>query len=197
VETTILQDRVPSHDTGTHLPAGKWGYDLSHSKLGFSISHFGISETEGRFTKFEGTVYSDKPDFSDAAIELIIDAASINTEDAPRDNHLRSAEFFDTARFPSIIFRSRSIDPAGEHRYRITGDIEMHGITREIILYADYRGTVEDPFNNTKAGFIIQGAIDRTKFGLTWNGVLAAGGLLVGNMVNFSINIELVKNKQA
>jgi polyisoprenoid-binding protein YceI len=193
VETTILKDRVPSDGTGTHLPAGKWGYDLSHSKLGFTISHFGISETEGRFTKFDGQVYSDKPDFSDAAIELIIDVASINTEDTQRDNHLRSADFFDVAQFPSIIFKSNAIAPAGDNRYKVTGNIQMHGITREIILDVVYRGTVEDPFNNTKAGFIINGEVDRTEFGLTWNGVLAAGGLLVGNTVYFSINIELVK----
>ena len=197
METSILKDRVPSNGTGAHLPAGKWGYDLSHSKLGFTISHFGISETEGRFTKFEGQVYSDKPDFSDAAIELIIDVSSINTEDTQRDNHLRSADFFDAAQFPSIIFKSRAIAPTGDNRYQLTGDIQMHGVTREIILHVVYRGTVEDPFNNTKAGFIISGEVDRTKFGLTWNGVLAAGGLLVGNTVNFSINIELVKNKPA
>jgi polyisoprenoid-binding protein YceI len=195
VETTIRQDRVRSSEADTHPPTGKWGYDLSHSKLGFTISHFGISETEGRFTKFDGHVYSDKPDFSDAVIELIIEAASINTEDGPRDNHLRSADFFDVAQFPSIVFKSRAIAFAGEYRYQLTGDIQMHGVTREITLYVVYRGTVDDPFNNTKAGFLINGAIDRTQFGLTWNGVLAAGGLLVGNTVNFSINIELVKIK--
>ena len=193
MRTTILQDPVPFEGTATKLPAGKWGYDLSHSKLGFSISHFGISETEGRFTKFDGQVYSDRTDFSDAEIELVIDVASINTEDPQRDNHLRSAEFFDAEKFPSIIFKSRTIEPAGEHRYKLHGDIQMHGVTRELSLDVIYRGTVDDPFNNTKAGFILNGEIDRTKFGLTWNGVLAAGGLLVGNMVNLSINIELIK----
>jgi len=193
VSTTILREPVPSSGTETQRPAGKWGYDLSHSKLGFTISHFGISETEGRFTKFDGNVYSGRTDFSDAEIELVIDVASINTEDPQRDNHLRSAEFFDAEKFPSIIFKSRTIEPAGEHRYKLHGDIQMHGITREITLDVIYRGTVDDPFNNTKAGFILSGEIDRTKFGLTWNGVLAAGGLLVGNMVNLSINIELIK----
>ncbi len=194
MSTTIQREAVLQDGTGTSEPTTKWGYDRSHSKLGFSISHFGISETEGRFTQFDGSVLSDKPDFSDAKIELVIDVASINTEDAQRDNHLRSADFFEAEKFPSIIFRSRAIAPLGDNRFRVTGDITMHGIARETDLDVVYRGTVVDPFNNTKAGFIITGHLDRTKFGLNWNGVLAAGGLLVGNTVHFSINIELVKN---
>ena len=189
IKEVDLQNR-----TGTPGPAAKWSYDKSHSKVGFTISHFGISETEGRFTQFDGTVLSDEPDFSDAKVELVIEVDSVNTEDAQRDGHLRSADFFDAEKFPSIIFRSRGITTLGDNHFRLTGDIMMHGITRETDLDVIHRGTVVDPFNNTKAGFIITGHLDRTKFGLTWNGVLAAGGLLVGNTVHFSINIELVKN---
>ena len=173
--------------------AAKWAYDASHAKIGFSISHFGISETEGKFTKFDGTVLSDRPDFSDARIDFTIDVNSINTEDAKRDTHLRSADFFDVAKYPQIVFKSKSLKPVGNNKYKLTGDFTMHGITREITLDVAYRGTVIDPYKNTKAGFKISGAIDRTKYGLTWNGTLAAGELLVGNEVMLDINIELLK----
>lgn len=171
----------------------KWGYDPSHAKIGFSLSHFGISETEGKFTKFEGTVLSGKPDFSDAHIDITIDVNSNNTEEAQRDAHLKSPDFFDVATFPSITFKSRSLESVGNNNYKLTGDFTMHGVTKEITLDVIYKGTVVDPYKNTKAGFTINGVIDRTQFGLVWNGKLATGDLLVGNDVNRDINIELMK----
>jgi len=171
----------------------KWAYDASHAKVGFSISHFGISETEGKFTKFDGVVLSDKPDFSDAKVEFVIDVNSINTEDTKRDTHLRSSDFFDVAKYPQIVFKSKSLFSVGNNRYKLTGDFTMHGVTKEIILDVVYKGTVVDPYKNTKAGFKISGSIDRTKYGLIWNGTLAAGELLVGNEVILDINIELLK----
>jgi polyisoprenoid-binding protein YceI len=172
----------------------QWGFDASHAKVGFKISHFGISETEGKFTKFDGTVFSAQPDFSDAEIDFTIDVNSINTEDAQRDTHLKSADFFDVVKFPFIIFKSKSLEAVEKNKYKLTGDLTMHGVTKEITLRAVYRGTVVDPFDNTKAGFKISGEIDRTKFGLVWNGLLAAGGMLVGHEVQLEINIELIKN---
>ena len=173
----------------------KWSYDTSHAKVGFTISHFGISETEGKFTKFDGTVLSDKPNFSDMVIDITIDVNSINTEETERDAHLKSPDFFDVARFPSIFFKSTSFKSVGNNKYKLTGDFTLHGITKEIALDVVYKGTVVDPYKNTKAGFKISGLIDRTEFGLMWNGKLAAGELLVGNDVNLDINIELIKNK--
>jgi polyisoprenoid-binding protein YceI len=177
----------------TTLPGTKWEYDASHAKVGFSISHFGISETEGKFTKFTGSVLADQADFSDAQIDLSIDVSSINTEDAQRDQHLRSADFFDAEKYPSITFKSKSLHPNGKGKFKLTGDLSMHGVTREITLDVAYKGTVADPFNNTKAGFKITGVLDRTQFGLTWNGKLSTGNLLVGNEVNLDINIELIR----
>ncbi len=171
----------------------KWGYDGTHAKVGFSISHFGISETEGKFTKFDGTVQSDKVDFSDAEIEITIDVNSIDTEEAQRDKHLKSPDFFDVEKFPTITFRSTSWESTGKNTYKLTGDLTMHGVTKPVILDAKYKGTVVDPYNNTKAGFKLSGVLDRTDYGLEWNGVLAAGGVLVGNEVNLDINIELIK----
>lgn len=171
----------------------KWGYDTSHAKVGFSIGHFGISETEGKFIKFDGTVLSDQDDFSDAKIQITIDANSIDTEEPQRDDHLKSADFFDTQNFPILSFISTSLKSVGKNKYVLTGDFSMHGVTKEISLEAIYRGRVVDPYNNTKAGFEITGLIDRTDFGLDWNGTLAAGGILVNNEVELDINIELIK----
>ncbi len=171
----------------------KWAFDGSHAKIGFSVSHMGISETEGKFTKFEGTVLSDKPDFSDAKIDLTIDVNSINTEDKRRDDHLKAADFFDVAKYPTITFKSKSFKSLGKNKYKLVGDFTMHGVTKEIELDVTYKGTVEDPYKNTKAGFKLSSVIDRTQFGLVWTGKLAAGGLLVGNDINLDINIELIK----
>ncbi|MCZ8217083.1 MAG: YceI family protein [Cyclobacteriaceae bacterium] len=171
----------------------KWNYDKSHAKVGFSISHFGISETEGKFTKFDGLVLADNADFSDAKIDFIIDVNSIDTVEPQRDTHLKSADFFDVAKYPTITFKSKSLKPAGKNKYKMLGEITMHGITREIELDVIYKGTVVDPYKNTKAGFKIFGTLDRTNFGLVWNGKLATGDLLVGNDVELDINIELVK----
>lgn len=171
----------------------KWGYDASHAKVGFSISHFGISETEGKFTKFDGQVLSDKPDFSDAKIDLTIDVNSINTEDAQRDKHLKSPDFFDAEKYPTIHFKSTSLKMIGKNKYKLTGSFTMHGVTKEINLDVQYKGTVVDPYKNTKAGFRITGMLDRTQYGLVWNGKLSTGDALLGDVVNLDINIELIK----
>ncbi|MEZ4772524.1 MAG: YceI family protein [Bacteroidia bacterium] len=171
----------------------KWGYDASHAKVGFSISHFGISETEGKFTKFVGEVLSDKEDFSDAKIAITIDVNSINTEEPQRDKHLKSPDFFDVEKYPSITFISKELKPVGKNRYKLIGDFTMHGVTKEITLDAVYKGKVVDPYNNTKAGFRVSGELNRTDYGLEWNGVLVAGGVLVGEIVTLDINIELIR----
>jgi polyisoprenoid-binding protein YceI len=171
----------------------KWGYDASHSKISFTISHFGISETEGKFTKFNGTVLADKPDFADAKIDFAVEVNSINTQDEQRDAHLKSPDFFDASKFPAIAFKGKSFKPAGKNKYKLTGDLTMHGITREVILDVQYKGTVVDPYKNTKAGFKITGVLDRTQWDLNWNGKLATGDLLVGNEVNIDCNLELIK----
>lgn len=193
MKTIIISALILAATVFANAQTSQWGYDDTHAKVGFSISHFGISETEGKFTKFSGTVLSDKPDFSDAKIEITIDVNSINTEAAQRDAHLKSADFFDVAKFPSIVFKSKKLTAAGKNKYKLTGDITMHGVTKEIILDVIYKGTVVDPYKNTKAGFKLSGTLNRNDFGLSWNGKLASGEILVGNEVELMINIELIK----
>lgn len=174
----------------------RWDIDDTHAKIGFTISHFGISETEGRFTKFNGTVLTDHPDFIGAKVDFTVDANSVNTDNEQRDNHLRSPDFFDATKYPQIIFKGKSLKQVSGNKYQLVGDLTMHGVTREVTLDALYRGTVpQDPFGNTKAGFKISGVLDRTQWGLAWTGKLASGDLLVGNDVDIECNIELTKAK--
>lgn len=174
----------------------KWVVDDTHAKLGFKVTHFGISETEEKFTKFTGTVLSDKPDFSDSKIDLTIEVSSVDTDNDQRDTHLKSADYFDAAKYPQIIFKGKALKPVTKNKYKLVGDFTMHGITKEVTLNVIYRGTVpQDPFGNTKAGFKISGTIDRTQWGLNWTGKLAGGDLLVGNDVELECNIELNKVK--
>jgi polyisoprenoid-binding protein YceI len=182
--------------TFTYAQAPTWVFEPSHCKVGFSISHFGISETEGQFKKFTGTIVATQKDFSDAKIDFTVDVNSINTDDEQRDGHLKSADFFDAAKYPSLIFKSKSMKPAGKNKYTLKGDLTMHGITKEIELDVLFGGIVnKDPFGNTKAGFKVTGNIDRKEWGLTWNKVLDTGGVAVGEQVAIECHIELLKTK--
>ena len=135
----IIYLAIVANCTLTFSQSNKWSYDVSHAKVGFAISHFGISETEGKFTKFDGVVISDKPDFSDAKINITIDVNSINTEDSKRDEHLKSSDFFDTNKYPTITFKSKSLKAVGKNKYKLKGDITIHGITKEIVLDFIYK----------------------------------------------------------
>ena len=191
----LLEGSMQVWQTKAALPQStQWTYDGSHAKISFTITHFGISETEGKFTKFSGMVLAGQPDFSDARVDLLIDVSSIDTNDPKRDEHLRSADFFDVAKYPSLTFKSNRLRALGNNKYELTGDLAIRGVTKEVTLMAEYRGTVVDPFKNTKAGFRVTGTIDRTAWGLTWNGKLAIGDMLVGHDVRLDINLELQKS---
>jgi polyisoprenoid-binding protein YceI len=176
-----------------------WKVDNSHSKLGFSVTHMMVSETEGKFKVFDGTATSkSEMDFTDAAISFSADAASINTEDEKRDGHLKSPDFFDVAKYPTITFKSISMKPTGKGAttYDLEGDLTMHGVTKRVKLLAiGAAKTVKDPYGNIKNGFRVTGMISRKDFGLTWNKALEAGGVAVSDEVNISCNIELNKAK--
>ena len=172
----------------------KWAFEPSHCKIGFSVRHFGISETEGYFEKYEGSIQNKKEDFSDAYVEFKIDTKSINTQDAGRDEHLRSADFLDTEKYPQIKFKSTSIEVVETNLYRMRGDLTILDITKPIVLDVEFGGVVErDPFGNTKAGFFIEGKINRKDWGITWNRSLDFGGLAEGETVKIKCNVELLK----
>jgi len=178
----------------------KWKVDNSHSKLGFSVVHMMVSETEGKFKVYEGTATSKTDmDFTDADISFSADAASINTEDERRDGHLKSPDFFDVEKFPKITFKSTSMKPnakLGKTAYTLTGDLTMHGITKKVTFTAiGASQVVKDPYGNFKNGFKVIGSVNRKDFGLVWNAALESGGVAVSEEVKVDLNIELNKEK--
>ena len=144
-----------------------WKNDKMHSKLKFTVTHLLVSDVDGLFKNFDVTITTSKPDFSDAVFELSADAASINTEVEMRDNDLKSANFFDVATYPKITFKSTSIQPNGQNKYKLTGNLSMHGVTKPVTLDLLYRGTTENPMNKQKdAGFKLTGTIKRSDFNI-------------------------------
>ena len=144
-----------------------WKSDKAHSRLGFTITHLGISDISGAFKNFEATINASKPDFSDAVFTLSADVASISTDVEMRDNHLKSADFFDAEKYPKLSFKSTSIKPAGKNKYKLSGDLTLHGITKPISMDLWYRGTIENPMSKVPtSGFKVSGVIKRSDFNL-------------------------------
>jgi polyisoprenoid-binding protein YceI len=162
--------------------------DNAHSDVNFKVKHLAISNVSGSFSRFSGTVTADAPDFSDALVNFTIDVDSILTGNEQRDQHLKSADFFETEKYPQLTFVSRKLADG-----KLTGDLTIRGVTREVELDVEYNGTVTDPYGQTKAGFEVNGKINRQEFGLTWSALTEAGGLLVGNDIKLQANIQLVK----
>jgi len=168
-----------------------WNIDPSHSTVGFSIRHMVFSKVRGRFLKLTGAIQLDD-DLGKSWVEVTIDAASIDTGTAQRDTHLRSADFFDVEHFPELRFRSTSTEDIGEGRLRVTGDLTIRDTTREIALDAESAGRGMDPWGNERIGFTTKTSIDRKDFGLQWNQLLEAGGVLVGDRVDIELDIQAV-----
>ncbi len=173
-----------------------WKVDASHSKMGFSVTHLMVSETEGKFKVYEGSVASKtETDFTDAKIEFSVDVNSINTDDEKRDGHLKGPDFFDAEKFPKMIFKASSMK-AGKVKgtYDLEGDLTMHCVTKKVKLVAvGASKTVKDPWGNIKYAFKVTGKINRTDFGLKWNAVLEAGGVVVSEDVKIDCTLELAK----
>jgi polyisoprenoid-binding protein YceI len=170
----------------------RWDIDVSHSAIHFYVRHMVISKVHGRFAKWSGTIALDEADLTRSEIDVRIDAASIDTQVADRDAHLRSADFLDVAAHPEITFRSKRVEKRGDG-YRVTGDLAIRGVTREVELDAEFAGLGKDPWGNTRAGFSAKTSIDRRDYGLRWNAALETGGVLVGEKIEIAIEVEAVK----
>lgn len=170
-----------------------WKSDNSHSSIGFEVDHMVISETEGEFSDFTVTVKADKEDFTDAQYEVVIQTASIDTDNEQRDGHLKSEDFFNTAEHPTITFKGSKFKQVDGKNYTVTGELTMHGVTKTVTLDAKFNGIIVDPWGNTRAGLKISGDIDRAAYGLTYNSTMEAGGVLIGEEVRLDIDIELIK----
>jgi polyisoprenoid-binding protein YceI len=174
--------------------AATWQIDPDHSSFQFKVRHLMVSNVKGDFTKVKGAVTMDDKDVSNLIVELTIDAASIDTGHAKRDEHLRAADFFDVAKYPTITFVSKRVVKAGPDRLKVIGDLLMHGVTKEITV--DVEGPtqeVKDPGGNFRRGATGTAKINRKDFGLTWNRALETGGVIVGEDVDISVEIELIK----
>ena len=184
--TTSTQTIAPAISTGT------WTVDADHSSVEFQVKHMGLATVKGFFGEFAGSLEVDEEGRMTAAGTVRAD--SVNTRNAQRDEHLRSPDFFDAANHPEISFRSTAIEPLDEEAYRITGDLTIRGVTKEIVLDAVTQGSDVDPWGNTRVGLEVVGQIDRTEFGLTWNQALESGGVLVGRKVKILLDISAVKS---
>jgi polyisoprenoid-binding protein YceI len=178
----------------TVTPVKTWTIDPSHSLVEFSLRHMMVTTVKGRFTQLSGQISYDPANLSQASVEVEIAAPSISTHDDKRDAHLRSADFLDVERFPTIRFVSTRVEPIGTdgERARVIGDLTIHGVTREVVLDAELNGSGQTPFGTTVAGFTAQTSINRKDFGLNWNVALETGGLLVGDTIKISLEIEAV-----
>ncbi len=173
-------------------PAGEWEVDPVHSHIGFASRHAMVAKVRGRFTEFSGHVHvEDVPDQS--SVEVTIQAASITTDSAQRDAHLRSPDFLDVERYPVLTFRSTAVEVTRNDTLRVRGGLTIKGVTRPVTLDVTYEGAQVDPWGGTRAGFSAVTEIDREDFGITWNGVAETGSLLVSRKVRIELDVELVQ----
>ena len=171
----------------------RWNIDSSHSGAQFVVRHMVISKVRGTFEKWAGTIDYDpsKPEASKVSVR--IEAASVNTHEPQRDQHLRSADFFDVEKYPAITFESRKIERRGDDFYRVLGELTIHGVTRPVELDAEYLGGGKDPWGNERIGFFAKTSLNRKDFGLNWNQMLETGGFLVSEQVEVSLDVQAVK----
>jgi polyisoprenoid-binding protein YceI len=177
--------------------AGTYVVDAGHSVVSFKVKHLGISNVLGTFEKFDGTFEYDAQANTATLATATIEAASVNTKDEKRDGHLKSADFFDVEKSPQITFASTSISPIKENRFTVKGNLTIRGITKPVTLNGTFNGLASDPWGNDRAAFSATGTINRTDYGITWNKTLDKGGLLVGNEVTLSIDVEGILKKDA
>lgn len=169
----------------------KWVLDPTHSEIFFKVKHLMITNVKGTFGSFNASI--DGEDFSKSPIAVTIDVNSISTNNADRDAHLKSGDFFETEQHPEINFVSKSFDSKGGDEYKLSGDLTIKGITKPITLDVEFGGTNKDPWGNEKAGFEVKGKFNRSEFGLNWNSALETGGLLVSDEVKLEASVQFVK----
>jgi polyisoprenoid-binding protein YceI len=174
--------------------ASTWNIDPDHSNIGFKVRHLMVSNVKGVFEKHNGVVDLNDKDITKSKVEMTIDTASINTNVLKRDEHLRSADFFDVAKFPTMTFVSKKVAKAGKDRLKVTGDLTLHGVTREVVLAVEGpTKESKDPWGNIRKGATANTRINRKDFGLVWNKALETGGVVVGDEILISLEIEMIK----
>ena len=172
------------------MAATLWNIDRSHSAVSFRIRHMVIAHVNGTFNDWSGTLSLDPDNLAESSVEIHIKATSVDTHEPDRDAHLRSADFFDVEKFPEIVFKSTSVHVVDAQNFRIAGELTIHGVTKSVVLDAEYGGRVKDPWGNDRVGFTAKTKVDRKDYGLTWNTAIETGGVLVGDVADITIELE-------
>jgi polyisoprenoid-binding protein YceI len=172
------------------MAATTWNVDPTHSAINFSVRHMMFAKVRGRFGNWTAKLQLDDADLTNSSVEVEIDVASIDTGVGDRDNHLRSSDFFDAGTHPKITFKSSKVEKTGEGRYAAHGQLTIRDVTRDIVLDVEHGGFGKDPWGNRRAGFMAKAHVDRGDYGLKWNQVLEAGGVLVGERIDIEIEIQ-------
>ncbi|MDR8390783.1 YceI family protein [Aliifodinibius sp. S!AR15-10] len=171
-----------------------WKIDPTHSEVQFKVKHLVISTVTGSFGSYEGKIEADGDNFENAKATFTADIDSISTNNEDRDQHLKSDDFFNAEEYPQLKFESTNFEKVGEGEYKVTGELTIRDITKEIELDVLHGGTVGDPYGQTKAGFEITGSINRKEFGLTWDAVTEAGNVVVGDKIKLQLNVQFIEN---
>jgi polyisoprenoid-binding protein YceI len=181
--------------SATVLPqTSTWAIDAAHSAAEFKVKHMMISSVKGRFAGIKGSLALDEADVTNSRVEASVDAASISTNEPQRDTHLRSADFFDVEKFPTLSFQSTQVARSGDGELAVTGDLTIHGVTRSVVFAVEGPSSpVRDPYGNIRVGLAATAKINCKDFGLTWNAALETGGILVGDEVTISLDVQFVK----
>ncbi len=174
-----------------------WKIDSAHSEINFTVRHMMISNVRGRFEAFTGTVEFDQQNPAHSSVDVQIEAASVNTRETQRDTHLRSADFFDAETHPYLTFKSKKVEVVDDSHGRITGDLAIHGVTKEVVLDTEFNGMSQSPWGFSSAGFSATTKINRKDWGLGWNMALETGGVLVSDEIKINIDIEIIEEKVA
>ncbi len=173
----------------------KWALDPAHSEVTFKVRHMMISNVTGQFTKFDASAETDEEDFTTARVSFTADVSTVTTGNEQRDGHLQSPDFFDSAKFPGIRFATtKYVKLDNDGNYEVTGDLTIRDVTKPVTLKLEFGGVIKDPWGNTRAGFTIEGKINRKDFGLHWHAVTEAGGLVVSDEVRIHAGLEFVKS---
>ncbi|QWV92333.1 YceI family protein [Geomonas oryzisoli] len=176
--------------------ASTWNIDPDHSSVGFKVRHLMVSNVKGNFEKHKGTVEINDKDITKSKVNVTIDTASVNTNVAKRDEHLKSPDFFDVAKYPTMTFTSKKVAKAGKGKLKVTGDLTLHGVTKEVVLNVEGPAKEsKDPWGNFRSGVTASTKINRKDFGLVYNAALETGGVAVGEDVDINLEIEMIKAK--
>jgi polyisoprenoid-binding protein YceI len=174
-----------------------WKIDSAHSEINFTVRHMMISNVRGRFEKFSGNVEFVEDNPTQSTVDVQIEAASINTKESARDTHLKSADFFNAEQYPYLTFKSKKSQALDANHGRLTGDLTIRNVTKEVVLDVEYSGQAKNPWGMTSAGFSAITTINRKDWGLTWNVGLETGGVLVGDEIKISLEVEIIKQVEA